>query len=108
MTSIGDWAFNDCSGLTSITCKANNPPKANNAFGDDFDYSIPFFVPKESIEIYKNTKSWQSFTNIHPIPFNWSIMYYVGGVGILALIMILILRKKKQIKNQPHNIKLQK
>lgn len=108
MTSIGDWAFNDCSGFTNITCKANNPPKANNAFGDDFDYSIPFFVPKESIEIYKNTKSWQSFTNIHPIPFNWNFMYYVGGVGILALIMILILRKKKQIKNQPHNIKLQK
>lgn len=31
-------------------------------------------------------------------------MYYIGGVGILALIMILSLRKKKQIKNQPHNI----
>lgn len=95
MTSIEDYAFADCSGLTSITCKANNPPKANNAFGDDFDYSIPFFVTKESIEIYKNTKSWCSFTNIHPIPFNWNIMYYVGGVGILALIMILILRKKE-------------
>jgi hypothetical protein len=97
VTSIGDWTFNDCSGLTSITCKANNPPKANNTFGNDFNYSIPFFVLKESIEIYKNTKSWCSFTNIHPIPFNRNIMYYIGGVGILALIMILILRKKKQI-----------
>ena len=108
VTKIGTAAFAGCSGLTSITCKANNPPKANYTFGDDFDYSIPFFVPKESIEIYKNTKSWCSFTNIHPIPFNWNFMYYIGGVGIWALIMILILRKKKQIKNQPHNIKLQK
>lgn len=61
VTSIGDWTFNNCNGLTSITYKANNPPKANNAFGDDFDYSIPFFVPKESIEIYKNTKSASNY-----------------------------------------------
>ena len=51
MTSIGDWAFNDCRGLTSMTCKANNLPEVNKSFGDDVDYSIPFFVPKESIEI---------------------------------------------------------
>ena len=51
VTSIGDWAFNDCRGLISMTCKANNSPEANKSFGDDVDYSIPFFVPKESIEI---------------------------------------------------------
>ena len=51
MTSIGDWAFNDCRGLISMTCKANNSPEANKSFGNDVDYSMLFFVPKESIEI---------------------------------------------------------
>ena len=51
MTSIGDWAFNDCRGLISMTCKANNSPEANKSIGDDVDFFIPFFVPKESIEI---------------------------------------------------------
>ena len=91
VTSIGDWAFSECSGLTSVTipnsvtsigdlafancqkienvyCYAEKIPKTD---GDLFEYSNiendTLHVPASSIEAYKTTKPWCSFGTIKAI-----------------------------------------
>lgn len=68
VTSIGDNAFNGCSGLTSITCEAITPPSCGNNVFYDVDKSIPLYVPADSIELYRTADQWKDFTNIQTIP----------------------------------------
>ena len=66
VTSIGDDAFKWCSGFPSVTSLSITPPVINNnAF---YYYSIPLYVPAESVNDYKNANDWEKFTNINPIP----------------------------------------
>ncbi len=55
--------FSGCSGLTSIYSKWNTPP-----FIPDFDYNTyqtaTLYVPKGSIDAYKNANGWRRFANI--------------------------------------------
>ena len=87
VTMIGEDAFYNCTNITSITCKCIIPPMAKSAFGD-FDTSIPLFVPEESIELYRNTNSWKKFTNIHPIPTDWTPL--IIGAIVFAVVCVLI------------------
>jgi len=65
VTNIGKEAFLNCTGLTSITCKAINPPALGINVFHFVDTSIPLYVPQESIEAYKTATSyWSYFTNI--------------------------------------------
>jgi hypothetical protein len=55
--------------LTSITCKATTPPSCEqNAFDEiDEDYSIPLYVPQQSINSYREAYVWSDFKNIKAI-----------------------------------------
>ena len=65
---IGNAAFNDCSGLTSITSMSTTPPEiGNKETFCNVDKSIPLYVPAESVEAYKSAEGWKEFTNILPI-----------------------------------------
>ena len=68
VTSIGEGAFYNCSGLTSITCEVIVPPTCgpNTAFYH-VNESIPVYVPEISVEAYKTAEVWKEFTNILPI-----------------------------------------
>ena len=88
VTSIGDWAFNECSGLTSINipdsvtkigkfafdsckrladvyCYAEKVPSTeSDAFEDSCIEYASLHVPAASIEQYKTTKPWSDFGTI--------------------------------------------
>lgn len=89
VNTIGEWAFAGCSGFTgSLTipisvktiepyafmdCKFNkiealntNPPEAKE-FSFAWLYSLPLYVPKESVNIYKTAPEWKLFTQILPL-----------------------------------------
>ena len=61
VTSIGKNAFSRCTGLTTITCKAVNPP----ALGEDVFYNvnttIPLYVPAQSVSAYLAAEQWKVF-----------------------------------------------
>lgn len=62
VTTIGTCIFAWCSGLTSIHCKAKNVPYASSALGGHDNCTL--YVPKESVDAYKNTYPWNEFKNI--------------------------------------------
>jgi len=63
VTSIGDGAFYNCSGLTSITSNAVIPPTlGSNVFYNVPKY-IPVYVPCQSGNSYKFVSGWYEFIN---------------------------------------------
>ena len=67
VTSIGESAFSSCKGLTSVTCYPINPPYcAYNAFYNCLIEIV--YVPKQSIDTYKNADGWSDFNDFQPIP----------------------------------------
>ena len=70
VTRIGEEAFYDCSGLTSIICEASTPPICGwCCFWNVNNYGLILYVPQNSIEAYKE---W-GFSNIRAIIDNQSI-----------------------------------
>ena len=69
VTSIGEGAFCDCYSLTSITCESVNPPSCKYQALFDVSRSIPLYVPANSINAYKTTSPWSEWgdNNIKPI-----------------------------------------
>ena len=67
ITSIGQNAFSNCSGLTSITCEATTPPACGEYVFLEVNKTIPLYVPAESVELYKAADVWKEFTNIQGI-----------------------------------------
>ena len=65
---IGRQAFDWTSGLTTITCRAIEPPAFDNITFAAVDNSIPLYVPAKSVNLYKEAFGWKRFTNIQPIP----------------------------------------
>ena len=71
VTSIGEYAFEGCTGLTSMTVEATDPPYCVNEWGHGLgmpSYSIPLYVPAGSVDAYKAEDEWMKFTNIQAIP----------------------------------------
>jgi len=56
-----DASFSGCSGLTSITCKAVEPPAAHNEVFDGVPKDIPVYVPAGSVNAYKSESKWEVF-----------------------------------------------
>ena len=65
VTLIGECTFRNCSKLTAITIKAITPPVIDySTFYEEFDKSIPLYVPANSVEAYKSATYWGAFSNI--------------------------------------------
>lgn len=59
--SIEYRALEGCSNLRKITCLRTNPISANFASSMSNRNNILLFVPKESVDAYKNAKYWKDF-----------------------------------------------
>ena len=67
VTNIGYGAFYGCSGLTSVTCLAIVPPSfsaTENAFDPGIYQTATLYVPCSAIETYRNAPVWCNFQNI--------------------------------------------
>ena len=65
VTSIGDYAFANCSGLLHVYCYAEKVPSTkSDAFNDSYPENATLHVPDASIDSYKATAPWSSFGKI--------------------------------------------
>lgn len=63
VTEIGDWAFNYCDQLASITCLAATPPAlGTDAFSSD-TAGFTIKVPASSVAAYKAATNWSSYAD---------------------------------------------
>ena len=74
LEKIGPSAFGWCNRLNKVVCEAIIPPVLDDddtsvMYGDCFSsYSTAtLYVPRESIELYRNSEIWGRFSNILPI-----------------------------------------
>ena len=64
VTDLNEGAFSYCKELESITSKAVIPPTLGKDVFKGVDETIPVYVPKESVDAYKNADGWKEFANI--------------------------------------------
>ena len=65
VTSIGERAFEVCSGLQEVKVLASTPPFA---YDDTFsNYNIPLYAPEESISDYQSTNPWSKFASFNTL-----------------------------------------
>ena len=64
---IGRYAFDGCTGLTEIRVEANTPPTVGSLAFSEVDKSIPVYVPAGCEEAYRSADYWKNFTNIQAI-----------------------------------------
>ena len=60
---IASLAFENCTGLTSITSLATTAPHAGSQAFDNVPKSIPVYVPKDGLASYKAEDEWKDFDN---------------------------------------------
>ena len=69
--SIGDGAFSGCGGLTSIISLNNTPPTCEQHHFSIFDSvnktNCIIWVPRGSVNAYKNANGWKDFQNIREL-----------------------------------------
>ena len=75
LQSIGMYAFDMCSNLKEVICRATTPPIMSDG-ESEYKYhvfmrvpvsDIPLYVPAESVEAYKSANQWKDFGTILPI-----------------------------------------
>lgn len=62
VTSIGKQAFRGCTGLTSITISNTTPPTLGDEAFNNTNNS-PIYVPSESVNTYKSTENWSTYAD---------------------------------------------
>ena len=72
--SISSQAFSNCSGLTSITVLSETPPSLSSSVFNYVPKEIPVFVPSGTIEAYKAAFGWNEFTHFIDIENNYEII----------------------------------
>ena len=60
---IASRAFENCTGLEMIACRATNVPYLGGDVFAGVNKAIPVFVPKANIALYKAEYEWEDFTN---------------------------------------------
>ena len=69
VTSIGDSAFYRCSGLTTLTVKATTPPSFGSGILNGCPALTTIYVPAESVDAYKAADGWKDYASkIKAIP----------------------------------------
>lgn len=66
VTKILGGAFSRCTNITSIKCYCKNPPKTTEPITSNNTACI-LYVPKESINLYKNDKYWGVYKYIYSL-----------------------------------------
>ena len=64
VTLINEFAFKDCSALTSVYCKPTTPPTIGGG-GKPFNNNASnrkIYVPTASVDTYKSTATWKDYT----------------------------------------------
>ena len=84
VTTIGRSAFYQCSNLTSVTCEATDVPSTGNeVFWGVPQSSATLYVPSAALEDYKTTEPWNGFGSINALPeipqCATPTIEYVGG-----------------------------
>lgn len=64
---IGDFCFHDCDSLLEVTIHNPVPPNISNVFASQTDIYHTLYVPKGSVEAYRNAEYWQEFDEIKAI-----------------------------------------
>ena len=78
VTNIADRAFSDCPELTDVYCNAEVVPStAPNAFQNSYIDYATLHVPSTSIEAYKSVEPWKNFKNI--------VVYDPSGIQDITL-----------------------
>ena len=78
LTSIGEDAFSGCSGLTSITSLADIPPTLGTSAFYDVSTRIPVYVACGAVSAYQSAEGWKAFTNIQELLAEYSIVVGVN------------------------------
>ena len=63
VTSIGYGAFEDCSSLTSVYCKPIRPPKGGGYILNGNSSERKIYVPTQSVSAYKASTYWKDYAN---------------------------------------------
>ena len=63
VTTIGDYAFNYCKSLTSVYCKAITPPAGGASMFLSNASGRKIYVPTESVEAYKSAEYWSDYAD---------------------------------------------
>lgn len=72
VTSIGDYAFYNCSSLTCITCRAENVPETESSAFIKCPSDMTIYVPENSVALYQAVSPWNNY-NIEAIDDNSTI-----------------------------------
>ena len=67
MNTIGKQTFWACPKLDTVYCYADRPPTAGNAFEYDRLVWMTLYIPKNSIEDYKQASEWKEFDEFLPL-----------------------------------------
>ena len=76
VTTIGNFAFRFCEGLTAINCLADVPPILSGTACFSVPGDIPVYVPCGKVATYNATSVWSSFSNIQEPLAEYSISVY--------------------------------
>lgn len=64
ITSIGNYAFEYCSGLTAITINATTPPTLGDFVFRNCPNLQAIYVPASAVNTYKSASGWSSYSSI--------------------------------------------
>jgi hypothetical protein len=71
VTSIDYSAFSGCTALNEITCKADMPPTCGGSAFEGIDKSVcKLYVPKGHLADYQTADQWKEFTNVEEKDFS--------------------------------------
>jgi len=65
INNIGKIAFNSCTSLTTLYCKANTPPQieSNSNIFRDIETTPTIYVPQKSVDTYKSASGWSKYAS---------------------------------------------